>query len=86
MSAKNYIYQVSFKEPPFDREGEPAAKTEFFFGSLSSIYDVFSSQQIGCKVQRLWNVKITEDNPYIGRKCTISKEILKRKRQQKQND
>lgn len=84
MATKNYIYRVSFKKAPF--EGEPAGKTEFFFGSLSAIYDAFSSLQIGCKVQRLWNIKITEDNPYIGRKCTISKEVLKRKKQQKQND
>jgi hypothetical protein len=40
---KNYIYWVSFKKAPFEGEGEPAGKTEFFFGSLSVIYDVFSS-------------------------------------------
>lgn len=79
---KNYIYRVSFKKPPFEGEGEPAGKTEFFFGSLSAIYDMFSSDEIGCKVQRLWNIKITEENPYIGRKCTITKEVLKRKKQQ----
>lgn len=80
---KNYIYKVSFKKAPFEGEGEPAGKTEFFFGSLSAIYDTFTTNQIGCKVQRLWNCRITEANPYIGKKCTVTKEILKRKKQQK---
>lgn len=83
MGVINYIYHVSFKKAPFEGEGEPAGKTDFFFGSLSAIYDAFSSEQIGCKVQRLWNLKITEETPYLGRKCTITKEILKRKKQQK---
>ncbi len=82
MGVKNYIYRVSFKEAPFNGEGDPAGKTEFFFGSLSSIYDMFSNEQIGCKVQRLWNIKITEETPYIGRKCAITKEPLTRKKQQ----
>ena len=86
MGAKNGIYKVAFKKAPFEGEGEPAGKTEFFFGSLSAIYDMFSSAEIGCKVQRLWNIKITEEKPYIGRKCTITKEVLARKKQQNRNN
>lgn len=79
---KRYIYRVTFKKAPFEGEGDPAGKTDFFFSSLAAIYDLFTSEQIGCKVHRLWNIKITENNPYIGRKCTITKEPLKQKSQQ----
>jgi hypothetical protein len=74
MNSKTYVYKVSLKEPI---DGKP----DYIFGSLSAIYDTFTPYQIGCKVQRLWNIKITEDNPYIGRKCTITKELLHRKKQ-----
>jgi len=74
MTAQKHIYRVSFKEP-ID------GKTDYFFGGLSAIFTNFTPEEIGCKVQRLWNLKITENNPYIGKKCTISKERLIRKKQ-----
>lgn len=76
MSEQGYIYRVSFKEPVND-------KTDYFFGSLAAIYETFSAAQIGCRVSRLWNLKITPEKPYLGRKCTITKEPLSRKRQKK---
>ena len=76
MSEQAYIYRVSFKEPVND-------KWDYFFGSLSAIYDTFSAEQVGCKVSRLWNLKITPETPYIGRRCTISKEPVKRKPQRR---
>jgi hypothetical protein len=74
MTAQGHIYRVSLKEP-ID------GKTDWFYGSLSAIFTNFTPEEIGCGVRRLWNLKITEDNPYIGRKCTISKEPLSRKKQ-----
>ena len=74
MGARQHIYRVSFKEPKNGR-------TDYFYGSLSAIYTNFAPEEIGCKVERLWNVKITEYNPYFGRKCTITKECLTRKKQ-----
>lgn len=74
----NYIYHVSFHELPQECYGE---KCDFFYTSLAAIYDEFSPEDIGCKVGRLWNLKITPDNPYVGRKCTISKEPITRKTQ-----
>lgn len=68
-----HIYWVSFNEAV---EG----KTDYFFGSLSAIYDTFTVEQVGCKVSRLWNLKITPEKPYIGRKCTITKEPVQRKK------
>lgn len=78
MSEQTHIYRVSFREPVDD-------KTDHFFGSLSAIYETFSPEQIGCKVSRLWNLKITLESPYIGRKCTITKEpFIRKKRSNKQ--
>jgi hypothetical protein len=76
MSEQGHIYRVSFKEPIND-------KTDYFFGSLAAIYDAFTAQQIGCGVSRLWNVKITPEKPYFGRRCTITKEPVSRKRQRR---
>jgi hypothetical protein len=74
MAEQKHIYRVSFNEPM-------NGKTDYFFSSLSAIYTDFSAEEIGCKVTRLWNIKITPDRPYIGRKCTITKEPLHRKKQ-----
>ena len=71
------IYRVSFNEPPADFYGE---QCDFFFTSLAAIYDQFDKQEIGCQVERLWNLKISPDKPYVGRKCTITKEPLGRKK------
>ena len=72
MSSKSYIYRVEFKEPINN-------KTDFYFGSLAAIFVDFTPAEIGCGVERLWNIKITSKSPYTGRKCTITKEQLKRK-------
>jgi len=74
MGIRGYIYRVSFKETV-------DGKKDYFYGSLSAIFTDFTPEKIGCKVQRLWNIKITEEKPYIGRKCTITKEPLRRKTQ-----
>jgi hypothetical protein len=73
---EKYIYRVSFNEPV-------NGKTDYFFGSLAAIYTEFSPQDIGCKVSRLWNLKITETTPYAGKKCAITKELFVRKSQTK---
>lgn len=88
MSEQAYIYRVSFKEPikptkPKDTWDEEE-RTDYFFGSLSAIYDTFSTEQVGCKVSRLWNLKITPETPYTGRRCTITKEPLVRKKHKSQ--
>ena len=40
------IYRVRFKEPPLSGD----ERTEFFFTSLAAIYEVFTAEQIGCRV------------------------------------
>ena len=85
MREQEYIYRVSFKEPPALADGSPAEKTDFFFSSLAAIYDQFDKRDIGCQVARLWNLKITPENPYQGRKCTITTEPVARKRRSQKN-
>lgn len=74
MTAAQHIYHVSFPEPV-------DGKTDHYFSSLAAIFTTFTPAQIGCGVRRLWNIGITPENPYNGRKCTITKKPLTRKRQ-----
>ena len=46
------IYRVRFKEPPLSGD----ERTEFFFTSLAAIYEVFTAEQISCRVNRLYNI------------------------------
>lgn len=73
-----FIYRVTFREPP-----EQTGERDFFFTSLSAIYERFSPEQIGCKVSRLWNIGVSDGNPYTGAKATITREPLHTKRQNK---
>lgn len=76
-NSTGHIYRVSFKEPPYDYCGE---QCDFFFGSLSAIYEQFDRNDIGCGVARLWNLGVSEGKPYIGRRCTITREAVVRKK------
>ena len=64
MSELEFIYRVAFNEPPLENDDS----WEFYFTSLSAIYEKFTPEQVGCKVSRLWNLKITPDKPYNGRR------------------
>jgi len=77
-----YIYKVAFKG---DIPGAPVSWDghEYYFGSLAAIYDVFDPYQIGCKVENLWNVGVSDGNKYENHLCTITREPLIRKRQRK---
>ncbi len=73
MNKQEHVYRVSFHDPlPDACDG----KTDFFFTSIAAIYDRFSREDIGCKVSRLWNLKISGGNTYDGRLCTISREPI----------
>ncbi|MCM1168909.1 MAG: hypothetical protein NC324_03130 [Bacteroides sp.] len=74
--AKQHVYRVSFRTPP--REG---GAVDYYFSSLAAIYEVFSKAEIGCKVERLWAVGVSDGKPYEGRKCTVTREMVHRKRQ-----
>ena len=70
------IIKVSFFEPV---EG----KSDYYFSSLSAIYDLFSPEQVGCSLGRLWASKVRLDNPKVTRTCRISREPLHSKSQTK---
>lgn len=76
---KESIYRVSFTNAPI--EGD--TRKDFYFFSVSAIYDVFTPAQIGCKVSRLWNIGVPKGNPYNGRLCNITKEPILRKKRNK---
>ena len=44
-----------------------------YFGSLASIYDVFTPQQLGISYGSLRNYGLSEDKPYQNSKCIIRK-------------
>ncbi len=77
-NSAGHIYRVSFKEPPYEFYGE---QCDFFFGSLSAIYEQFDRNDIGCSVNRLWNLGVSDGKAYHGRRCTITREdVLRKKR------
>lgn len=57
--------------------------TEFYFGSLAAIYEMFDAAEIGCRLEALWAAGIDEANPKATRLCVISKHSLYRKSQKK---
>lgn len=79
MGCKDWFYRVEFKESPI--EGDE--RTEFYFSSLAAIYEQFTPEQVGCRVARLWNIGVSDGVPYRGRRCTITKEQVRRKTQNK---
>lgn len=55
--------------------------TEFYFGSLAAIYEMFSASEVGCRLEALWAADIDETHPKATRLCVISKHVLYRKSQ-----
>lgn len=76
---QEHVYRVAFKEPPLPEDN----RTDFFFTSLAAIYERFTPEQIGCRVSRLWNIGVSKGNAYDGRRCSVTKELLLRKSQNK---
>lgn len=73
--SKGKVIKVMFFSPI---DGE----TEYFFGSLAAIYEMFTPQQIGCKIEALWSAKIELGKPKATRSCIISKHVVLRKKQE----
>jgi len=65
------IYHLHFKV-------ENMQKKDYYFGSISAIYEVFSIKQIGIQASSLYNLKLDEKtNPiYENNKCIIRKDSL----------
>lgn len=48
----------------------------YYFGSLASIYEYFTPQQLGISYGSLRNYGLSEDKPYQNARCTIRKGTL----------
>lgn len=75
MEKTEFIYRVAFSEAPLEND----ARTAFYFGSLTAIYDLFSPEQIGASLKTLWNKKVSEGNIFSNEKVLISREPIYRK-------
>lgn len=58
-------------------------ETDYYFGSLAAIYEKFTPEQIGCKLESLWNASIAPDKPKSTRNCVVSRHEIIRKRHNK---
>lgn len=65
---------VRFVEPPYGGSSTDV----FLFTSIQAIYCTFTKEQIGCGVNRLWNIGLAKGNAYKSKKCTITKEPFTR--------
>lgn len=74
-----HIFHLSFREHPI--EGDQ--RLDFYFGSLSAIYETFTPEQVGCNVRTLWNYGIDYEKPYHNKLCSVRKEPLGRKPQKR---
>lgn len=68
------IYRVAFVEPPFSDSEE----TDFYFSSLRAIYELFTPEQIGCRVTNLWLVGVRKGETYRNKLCEITRHPLYR--------
>lgn len=48
----------------------------YYFGSLASIYDMLSTDDIGIAYSSLRNVGLSIENPYENKKCIIRKGVI----------
>lgn len=43
----------------------------YYFGSKAAIFQRFTAEQVGITYYSLKNIRITKDEPYVNRQCTI---------------
>lgn len=55
-----------------------------YFGSISAIFDIFTPEQLGVSLSRLWSFGITESKPYTNKACTIRRGTIHRKKTNRQ--
>lgn len=53
------------------------------FGSLATIYEMFTPEEVGCKLASHWNASPKADDKKITRHCVIYKQVMYRKSQKK---
>lgn len=61
---KRKILHIEFRNPI---DGE----RHYYFGSKAAIFQRFTAEQMGITYFSLKNIRITKDEPYVNRQCTI---------------
>lgn len=56
---------------------------EWYFGSMAAIYELFTAEQIGCKLETLWAARLEVGECKATRKCTVYRLQMFRKKQKK---
>lgn len=69
----NTLIHLQFKQSP------PNTEKDHYFGSLAAIYDTFTSDQVGIKLESLWSNADLDKGPYENKICVIKKDVVKRK-------
>lgn len=57
----------------------------YYFGSLSAVFELFSSDEIGVAYGTLRNYGLNENKPYSNGKCIIRKGVLRTKESNRGN-
>lgn len=58
----------------------------WYFGSFTAIYELFTPEQIGCKLETLWNSALGYGEHKITKQCVIYKEIMYHKARKSRNN
>ena len=78
MPRDEFIYRLTLLTVDTTQE-----EAEFYFTSLSAIYDRFTPEQIGCRVTRLYSVGVTRGAVYRNKLVEVRRYPLARKPQRR---
>lgn len=81
LTAKTVV-RVRFVNPARGKEGH----TDFFFGSIAAIYEMFTPEEIGCRLGTLYAANITPERFKVTPNCVVSKHRLYTKKQKGARD
>ncbi len=56
---------------------------EWYFGSMAAIYELFTAEEIGCKLETLWAARLEVGECKATRKCTVYRLKMYRKAQKR---
>lgn len=68
-----FVYSVMFFSSP--DPNQPRQKF-FLFSSIAAIYELFSSEQVGCSLGHLYNIRVADGTAFTGKRCIIKRERL----------
>lgn len=85
MAKHNNLDNITFSTMVRVRFFKPVGgKSDWYFGSLSAIYDVFDEATIGAPLSYIYKQKLKPDNGFASTpKCAITKQRIYRKKQKR---